>query len=359
MTQTTQPGRPEPEWLPRRDDLAALLAAGGFPEGPGAWAVLEPPGPGSAGDVALVALRDVVWHPATGLVTQGGLPVFSPSNQIPDLGRALRRAGRGPVAALERAALWVSPGGLRNYGHFLFDGLTGLAALEEPRVTGRFRAVSGPLNGWQRELLAASGLRSEEITAETVEIGQVVYTTCMNSYLNRASALVPALAERFGRGGAAARGAVYLSRRGYTGRIMVNEAALEAALAAEGVRVLRPETMPVAAQIAAARGARVLIGASGAGAVERAVPAAGRHTGGTAPRAGERAVDGADHGGAGAAAPGADPAQAGGGRGAAGRAAAATAAGADGAVSLLPAGGYPGGAGRPWRGVIAFPRARA
>lgn len=264
MTQTTQPGRPEPEWLPRRDDLAALLAAGGFPEGPGAWAVLEPSGPGGAGDVALVALRDVVWHPATGLVTQGGLPVFSPSNQIPDLGRALRRAGRGPVAALERAALWVSPGGLRNYGHFLFDGLTGLAALEEPRVTGRFRAVSGPLNGWQRELLAASGLRSEEITAETVEIGQVVYTTCMNSYLNRASALVPALAERFGRGGAAARGAVYLSRRGYTGRIMVNEAALEAALAAEGVRVLRPETMPVAAQIAAARGARVLIGASGA-----------------------------------------------------------------------------------------------
>ena len=65
--------------------------------------------------------------------------------------------------------------------------------------------------------------------------------------------------------GAGGEEVVYLSRRGFTGRIVVNERALERALAARGVRVLRPERLSVAAQARAMARARLVIGASGAG----------------------------------------------------------------------------------------------
>ena len=425
-------GAPEQSWLPERPDLVPLLQGGGFPPAPGAWAWLERPGEGPAGrcgDVALCAVPDVLWHPASGLVTAAGERVlFSPSAQIRDLPAALARARRAtPAVRIARAALWQSPGGRRNYGHFLFDGLTGLAAIDAAGLTNLFPPVSAALRPWQRDLLAAAGLMSaERRSGGAVAIGRLIYATTMNSYLNRAGALVPALAGRFGGGpgagrgaggavdafgpdagrraggaggggasggrgrtgdargsgaggcaagpggpggaggaggagaatsggaaggpggaegaagpgaprgvpdesgvggtverdagdddggvvessddpgagaggagggpgaargagdgagaggargaqgsgaadgaggpgGAGGRGAVYLSRRGHAGRIVVNEAALERALAARGVRVVRPEALPVSGQIAMARGAAVLIGASGAG----------------------------------------------------------------------------------------------
>lgn len=257
---------PEQAALPERPGLAAELAVGGFPPGPGAWAWLEPSGPGRSGpgpsgDVALCAVADALWYPGSGLVTTaGGVPLFSPTAQMRDVARA-RRAK--PSARRDRAALWLSPGGAKNYGHFLFDGLTGLAALDDAGLTARFPPVAPPLTAWQRGLLDAAGLDSAAARGGAIAIGQLVYTTAMNSYLNRAGALVPALAARFGQGQAGA-GAVYLSRRGFSGRIVVNEAALEAALTQRGVRILRPEALPVAEQIAAAHGAEVLIGASGA-----------------------------------------------------------------------------------------------
>lgn len=252
---------PEQHWLPQRPGLAALLAGGGFPQAPGAWDWIEPPGPGGTGDVALCAVPDVVWAPGVGAAWRDGVPLFSPSAQAQAQVRTQARRARR-VHRLERASLWQSAGALKNYGHFLFDGMTGLAALEAAGLLGRYPAISAPHSAWQASLLAEARLTSQAV-AGPVAIGQAVYTTAMNAYLNRASGLVPALAARLGRGGGGA-GAVYLSRRGYSGRIMVNEAALEAALAAQGAKVIRPERMPVAAQLAAVRGARVVVGASGA-----------------------------------------------------------------------------------------------
>jgi capsular polysaccharide biosynthesis protein len=57
---------------------------------------------------------------------------------------------------------------------------------------------------------------------------------------------------------------LYLSRRGYTGRILTNEAVLERALAARGVRILHPQRLSVAEQAAAMSRARMVIGPAGA-----------------------------------------------------------------------------------------------
>lgn len=63
----------------------------------------------------------------------------------------------------------------------------------------------------------------------------------------------------------------YLSRRGYTGRILNNEPALERALQARGVRILHPQRLSVAAQIAAMAQARVVIGPAGGAALANLV----------------------------------------------------------------------------------------
>jgi capsular polysaccharide biosynthesis protein len=58
---------------------------------------------------------------------------------------------------------------------------------------------------------------------------------------------------------------IYISRRDSNMRLLVNEAAVERALAARGFEIVRPETLSVGRQIQLFRGARVILGATGAG----------------------------------------------------------------------------------------------
>ncbi|MBU4433086.1 MAG: DUF563 domain-containing protein, partial [Alphaproteobacteria bacterium] len=57
---------------------------------------------------------------------------------------------------------------------------------------------------------------------------------------------------------------LYVSRRGDDKRLMINEAELEAELEARGFTVVRPETLPVARQIALFRDADIIVAPTGA-----------------------------------------------------------------------------------------------
>lgn len=257
-----------------RDDLAARLAAGNPPEAGLSVMMLEP-AQGPAGNVVLVHARNVVVAPALGLVLDGRTytPLFAPAAQVPGAAIAriqVRAARAGTLPRLARAALWCGAGAARNYGHFIFDGLTGLAALDARGLLTRYPPLGPRLTRWQRDLRALAGLATAPdaaIRAPLIRVDELIYTDCLNYYLHRAGGLFAALAARFDAArseiGAEAGGedVVYLSRRGFTGRIVVNERALTAC----GARVLRPERLSVAAQARAMARARLVIGASGAG----------------------------------------------------------------------------------------------
>lgn len=266
-------GLTETDLVPAHPGLAASLSSGAPGPERGGWDVVEPQGSRiglMTGPVLLVHLRDVLWSPASNLVAfaDGRLP-DAPAQQVPKVDQALAALLAARPRRVARGAIWLSGGSTGNYGHFLMDSLTGLAALEDLGLTQAFPPHAGPLAVWQQGLVQAAQIASPLQTARdrAVRFDELIYVTTLGHYLQRNGALLSALLARIQpqRPPLRADGAViYLSRRAFSGRIMVNEARLEAALAARGVRILYPERMAPADQIAAAAGARMLIGASGA-----------------------------------------------------------------------------------------------
>lgn len=253
----------ERQLLPAVPDLAARLRAGETLAG--GWAELEPVRHNlgyPVGDVLLCHMRDALWVPRTGMLYDAaGRPVAS---CLMAAGGRILPLPRGRRMTLESGAVFAGFGAGRNYGHFLLDGLAGLAALDDLGLLRRFPAVSGSLLGWQRQATSIAGLPVQEVAAAQVRLGEVIFVTAMNHYLHRCDGLLAPLAARMGGRGTSAEAVVYLSRRRFAGRILLQEPALEAALQARGARVLRPETMLVADQIAAMRDVRVVIAPSGA-----------------------------------------------------------------------------------------------
>ncbi len=253
--------QPEAALLAQVDGLARRLvqghspAAGGFEQVEPARDTLA----GPVGDVALCYARGATWHARTGrmVMADGSVPVSLS-------GTPGRKDRPGPTLRLKRGAVWLGPGARANYGHFLFDAMTGLAELDRLGLSKRFKPFTPHLTRWQRDLLGAAGLiAGPAFRASKVQFDEVIWMTSMNHYLHRNDGLVRHLVARFMRptGG---DDVLYLSRRGYSGRIMVNEPALERALVARGVRILHPQRMSVPAQIAAMGQARAVIGPSGA-----------------------------------------------------------------------------------------------
>ena len=237
-----------------------------------------------AGGVDLCIMHDV-WHdPRTGLILRGDgrLPAAPAEELTGGPAGALRRLGARPdgygwrwappARAEGRPAglLWLSAGSMRNYGHYLFDSLTSLAVMDRAGLTGAAPALSPPARPWQADLRAAAGIApgAVETVRGPVHLDVAIFTTGLKHYLQRNDGLLRDLAAAMqpARPPTPVDGAgtVYFSRRGFWGRIMVNEPTLENALAARGVRILRPERMSVAQQIAAMHGARRVIGPSGA-----------------------------------------------------------------------------------------------
>jgi capsular polysaccharide biosynthesis protein len=166
--------------------------------------------------------------------------------------------------------VFVTWGGLHNYGHFLLDCLPALAASQAAGLLDRFPAIAPALNRWQRQLVnVAFGADLPLTTLDTpiAHVGEVVFSNCMDHFLHSPNAPLDrvregALSRVADRAGAGKR--LYVTRRGDQKRRLVNEGELEAALVARGFQVVQPEELDVFDQVALFRDAEVVVAPTGA-----------------------------------------------------------------------------------------------
>lgn len=173
---------------------------------------------------------------------------------------------------LTSAAVFMAWGGRFNYGHFLIDCISGLAALDRAGLLDDRPLVTPPLTAWQREmiglLLGPEGLaRVHEISAPLIRIDDVVYASTMDHFLHAPNSPLDWVRDQILAKVDLADGGqrrLYVSRRGDDKRRMVNEAELETALVARGFTVVHPQALSVAQQVALFRDADVVVAPTGA-----------------------------------------------------------------------------------------------
>jgi capsular polysaccharide biosynthesis protein len=173
---------------------------------------------------------------------------------------------------VESGGVFMAWGGRFNYGHFLLDCLPSLAVLQLTGLLNEMPPVAPPLTTWQREgvelLLGAEGAsRLVEVSAPLVSVGDIAFATPMDHFLHAPNKPLDWVREQMlARIDPAPTGVsrLYISRRGDPKRLMINEAELEAALEARGFKVVRPETLSVARQIALFRDADIIVAPTGA-----------------------------------------------------------------------------------------------
>ena len=266
---------PPEVFMPR---LAGRLGGAPVPD----WAAGSPGA--FRGETTLCRVADVRLLPRFGAVIGAEGQVYAATvgealSWKPDLAALpfVRKAGEARLFAppadaprLAGASVFMAKGGEFNYGHFLLDCLPALLALEMVGLTAALPPLGPPLKRWHRDLLALAfpGLAIRETPARAVRLDQAAFATPMDHYLHHPHSLLPRLRERIlaqaPRSGAGPS-RVYISRRAYPMRVMVDEPALEAALAARGFIIARTEKLSVAEQIALVRDAQVVVGPTGAG----------------------------------------------------------------------------------------------
>ncbi|USQ93684.1 glycosyltransferase family 61 protein [Caulobacter sp. RL271] len=271
-------------WTPEHDaSTGASLGILGGPEA-NAWPydIAAPP---SVNVPALCAIGEAWWFPRFGALigTDGALynaTIGEARHGSQDLSaipglreNATHFTPPADAPVLEGGAVFLPWGATFNYGHFVIDALSSLLAMDQAGLLDDLPILAPKLTPWQRELigLALHGRTVREIDAPVVRLKRAAFATSMDHFLHHPNGLLADLASRVlerapvGREGAS-QGArrVYLSRRGQSMRVMVGEAAFEKALAARGFKIVRPETMGAAEQVALMREAEVVVGASGA-----------------------------------------------------------------------------------------------
>ena len=247
----------------------------------------EHEGPWRLRPTEVCRVADVVHLPRYGglVWADGSAPCAPFGGAFTDPARLARapgtsRAGDGfafsppdDAPQIAAAGVFLPWGAGFNYGHMVLDALPSLLALEEAGLTADLPPIAPPLKPWQRELIALllgrqGGVR--EIAAPAVRLDQAVYATSMDHFLHAPNALLgrvrARLVERAGPPPFRAD-RIYLSRRSHAHpmRILLNERELEQALAARGFAIVRPERFAPAQQVALARQAKVVVGATGAG----------------------------------------------------------------------------------------------
>ncbi|MHB8285199.1 MAG: glycosyltransferase family 61 protein [Caulobacteraceae bacterium] len=192
--------------------------------------------------------------PVPGVSHDDGALSFTPPQEVGQLG-------------VSTVAL---PWGMSNYGHFLLDGLPAILAVEETGLLADAPLTVPTLNRWQRALISTAfgALPLREVRAPAVRLEGVVFSTAMDHFLHTPGPLTLRLRDRLrDRLPPPSRKdrRLYISRRSQHMRIMVDEAALEATLAARGFEIIRPERLSVVDQLTLFGEASVVVGASGAG----------------------------------------------------------------------------------------------
>jgi capsular polysaccharide biosynthesis protein len=172
------------------------------------------------------------------------------------------------AARIADGIVTMAYGSLYNYGHFVLDAMTSVAAVNED-ISRQAVFVTPPLQDWQRQHFKLLQIEPVEL-AEPIYLfdhitfvssvsgmGRALHNPNLHFLTLRDSQLssLPSATNDFQR--------IYISRRGHK-RPLVNEDKLEQTLKEVGFVVIQPETMPVSKQIEIFRSSKIIVAPTGA-----------------------------------------------------------------------------------------------
>lgn len=234
-------------------------------------------------DVHLFKVCDALVLPASGVVVGPGGDVMrltmeeaaygaADLTHLPNVGLRDGKPALDVPATVEhraKAVVTLPFGAMKNYGHFLLDGLASLAAIAATGAFDDYPVLVPPLQDWQARHFALFGAVPTVTEAAVVRVDEVVYTSCMHHFLHAPNFNYLELRKRqLARAGVASFGPgrrrLYLSRRTGGRRTMASERRLVARLRRSGFDVVDTGRMTVDRQVALFAEAEAVVGVTGA-----------------------------------------------------------------------------------------------
>ncbi|MBB4198745.1 hypothetical protein CCR94_08725 [Rhodoblastus sphagnicola] len=227
--------------------------------------------PGAA--LELFSIEDAYYVPSSGAVlTAGGQLFASTAQQAMYIDPKLEKLAniwstRFTAPRIDEGVVTMPFGALHNYGHFVLDAMTSVAAIVEEGDFRQVPFVTAPLKGWHRQYFELLNVQPLELSEPIYSFGRITFSSGMNNSLHKPNChfhtLRDAVFERVPATTSAGAGLIYISRKGHH-RPLINEAELEVALKAIGFSIIQPETLPIAEQINIFRSAKIVVAPTGA-----------------------------------------------------------------------------------------------
>ena len=161
----------------------------------------------------------------------------------------------------------MSWGALHNYGHFVLDAMTSVAAIAEREEFQKIPFVTPPLRDWQRQHYQLLNIEPLELPGLIYALGRVSFASGLKGSLHNPNLHFHTLRD-------AQLASIPSAIAGVPGFTSVatrpketdgHEAELEEALTEIGFVVVKPETMSAAEQIKVFSFAKIIVAPTGAG----------------------------------------------------------------------------------------------
>lgn len=159
-----------------------------------------------------------------------------------------------------------------NYGHFIFDSLPGVILYHKEILQGKIKIITCELKNWQREFLSILRIPKEsiiEVKEPLCICENLIYPSFLNDNLNKPNHMTVlvrnSLIKCIANLNIVNDKLIYISRKNYNSRKMVNEDELINELSKFGFIVLQPENYSIQEQIILFSQAKIIIGEIGAG----------------------------------------------------------------------------------------------
>ena len=226
----------------------------------------------SGAALELFSTKNAYYIPSAGAVISADGQVFSKTIKQwlyadPEL-KQLQTiwASRASAPRLAQGIVTMPFGATLNYGHFVLDAMTSVAATAQA-IGSQAVFLTPKLQDWQRQHFKLLQIKPVELTRPIYAIDQITFSSGMSGALHAPNAHFQTLRDLQLPGLPIAPNGprrIYISRRGKK-RKLINEDELERVLRHFGFAIILPETLPVAKQIIVFRSAKVIVAPTGAG----------------------------------------------------------------------------------------------
>ncbi|WP_296706062.1 glycosyltransferase 61 family protein [Rhodoblastus sp.] len=226
--------------------------------------------PGDA--LELYSTDDAYYVPSLGAVlTAGGQIFLTTARHATYIDPKLEQlqqiwSTRASAPRLTDGIVTMSWGSQHNYGHFVLDAMTSVAAVAELAIDWQVPFVTPPLREWQRQHFKLLQIEPLELAEPIYAFGHIAFVSGMKGSLHNPNLHFQTLRDaQLSWLPAAAGGAqrIYISRRGHK-RPLINEDKLEQALESIGFAIIHTENLPIAEQIETFRNASIIVAPTGA-----------------------------------------------------------------------------------------------